>query len=249
MSTLLLVLLIIDTVLLLGLLVYVVVRSKKEDCEESCICCKEETCVPAPVAQEKQPEVAPVVEEPVAEPVVEETPVETVESASVEVVEDDKGLVITAIDDDDDDKESIKPVPFCEKMLYIDKKTQEYFNVLNNEFIALRKINDRVSSKGVSYRLGRELVAKITLRGKTLKLHLALPVADYPANIYFQKDMSDVKAYAEVPFTVKVRSDRALKNAIKLISALCEVKQIAKKTRFTPVDAVEELKVIAAKLK
>ena len=244
MKTLLLVLLIIDTVLLLGLLVYVVVRSKKDNCECKCECvCEEKVCPPQP--EQPAPVVAPV--EEVKEEVVEQ-PEEVVEPEP-EKVEEDKGLVITAIDDDGEERESIKTTPFCEKMLYIDKKTQEFFNVLNNEFISLRKINDRVSAKGVSYRLGRELVAKITLRGKTLKLHLALPVADYPANVYFQKDMSDVKAYAEVPFTVMFKSDRALKNALKLISALCEVKQIAKKTRFTPVDAVEELKVLASKLK
>ena len=53
--------------------------------------------------------------------------------------------------------------------------------------------------------------------------------------------MSDVKEYAEVPFTVKIRSDRALKNALKLIDALAEKQGFEKKTRFTEVDAIAEL--------
>ena len=51
--------------------------------------------------------------------------------------------------------------------------------------------------------MGRKLLAKITVRGKTLKLHLALDVAKFNKNVFFQKDMSSVKAYAEVPFTVE----------------------------------------------
>lgn len=213
------VLLILDIVLLLALLVYLVARfSNKQKAQE---CCAKECCCEA-VA------VKPAVEEPKPAPVVAE----------------EKELVITAVADD---KDAVKTTPFCEKMLFLDRKTQEFYNALNNEFISYRKINDRVSSKGVSYRLGRELVAKITVRGKTMKLHLALPIDGFDQKIFFQKDLSDVKAYAEVPFTVKVKSDRGLKNAIKLISALAEAKAIEKKTRYNQVDSVEELKAIALK--
>lgn len=153
------------------------------------------------------------------------------------------------IEDTEDDRESVRRIPFAEKMLNIDSKTQEYYDAIYNEFISYRRINPRVSSKGVSFRLGRELVAKLTVRGKTMKMHLALDVKDFEENIYFQKDLSDVKAYEEVPFTVKVKSDRGLKNALKLIDALVAKKAIEKKTRFNKVEAVEELKEIAKNLK
>ena len=158
-------------------------------------------------------------------------------------------------DVDDGDEEGVssgssdgkRRIPFAEKMLYLDKKTQGYYNIIMNKFKGLRKINIRVSSKGVSYRLGRELVAKVTVRGKTMKLHLALDVNAFDAKIYFQKDLSAVKSYAEVPFAVKVKSDRGLKNALKLIDALVVNKGIQEKTRFNETDGVEELKAIAIK--
>lgn len=205
-----------------------------------------ETPVEEPV-EEPVPEVVeePVVEEPVVEePVIEEPIVEEPTAPAPE-----KELVISQVEDEEDDREAVRRVPFCEKMLYMDRKTQEYYNELNNEFISYRKMHARVSAKGVSYRLGRELVAKITLRGKTMKLHLALDVNEFEPKVYFQKDMSDVKAYQEVPFTVKVKSDRGLKNAIKLVTAMAEKKEIARKTRFEPVDAVENLKAIALELR
>ena len=129
----------------------------------------------------------------------------------------------------------------------LDPKVQGYYDEINNKFKSMRKINARVSTKGVSYRLGRELVAKLTIRGKTMKLHLALDVAKFEENIYFQKDMSDVKAYEEVPFTVKVRSDRGLKNAIKLINALAEEKGIENKSRYNQINSTAELKDIIVK--
>lgn len=240
MGFLLKLLLIIDVILLLALLIYATRKfGDEEKAQEPCAC-------PSPAEP-----IAEVVEEVCeseqpAEEVVEEPATEVAEPVQEAVAEE---LVISAVEDDDDDRENAKPTPFCEKMLYIDKKTQEYYNVLNNEFISYRKINDRVSSKGVSYRLGRELVAKITVRGKTMKLHLALPIDGFDKKIFFQRDMSEVKAYSEVPFTVKVKSDRALKNALKLIAALAEAKSIEKKTRYNQVDSVEDLKAIALKNK
>ena len=92
-----------------------------------------------------------------------------------------------------------------------------------------------------------KLVAKITVRGKTMKLHLALDVKKFDEKIFFQKDLSDVKSYVEVPFTVKVKSDRGLKNALKLVDALMEAKAIESKTRYTEIDSIEALKEIAIK--
>ncbi len=137
--------------------------------------------------------------------------------------------------------DSKRRIPFTDKIGDMDEKTKEYVNAINNKFKSLRNINMRVSSRGVSYRNGRELVAKMTIRGKALKLHLALDPKAFDENIYFQKDLSGVKTHAEVPFTVKVKSDRGLKNALKLIDALIENKGLEAKTRFVKADLVGQL--------
>ena len=185
---------------------------------------------PAPVEVKEEP--APVVkEEPVVEPVKEEVKAEPIVE---EVAPSEDELVIGDIDDGI----SAKRIPFKDKILTAEDNVKSYFNAIDNAFRSYRKINPRASIKGVSYRLGRQLVAKLTIRGKTLKLHLALGINDFEQKIFFQKDMSDVKEYVEVPFTVKVRSDRALKNALKLIEALAEKHAIEKKTRFNEVDSI-----------
>lgn len=158
------------------------------------------------------------------------------------VAEETEEVAATEEEDTEDDRFVVKRTPFAQKMLTLDAKTQIYYEKIHNAFKALRKINPRISSKGVSYRLGRELVAKISVRGKTMRLHLALNVNDFAQNIYFQKDLSDVKAYVEVPFMVKVKSDRGLKKALELVEALCQAKAIEKKVRFNEIDAIAELK-------
>ena len=189
-------LLILDAILLVATVALVAVKfSKKAYEKEECACT--ECCDSAEEVKAEEP--APAVEQPVVEEVV---------------------ATETVIIDDADVDEDIRRIPFAEKMVFMEKDKQAFYDAINNEFLSYRKVNARISNKGVSYRFGRQLVAKITVRGRTMKAHFALDVNNFNQNIYFQKDMSDVKAYQEVPFTVKVKSERAAKNVIKLIDAL-----------------------------
>ena len=256
MSLALKILLAVDAVMLVALIVYIIVRFTKETKEQPVaqvapIAEPAPVVESAPVACEPVKEPEPVVEEPapVVEEVVEEVAEEPAEEVAVSDEDDgdddsdeDDGDDDVVIGDADDYREVIKRIPFSEKMIAMDVKVQAYYNELYNKFISYRKINPRVSSKCASFRLGRDLIAKITVRGKTMKMHLALDVNKFEDNIYFQKDLGDVKAYAEVPFTVKVKSDRGLKNALKLIDALATDKAIESKTRYNPVDAIADLK-------
>lgn len=179
-------------------------------------------------------EVTEVVEETTAEEVVEEVAIEA-EEVAVAAEE-------VAVAGDAQDADIAKRIAFGSKLLTFNEKVQGYFNTIYNKFISLRRINPRISTKGVSFRLGRDLVARLTIRGKTMRLHLALNVADFDSSIYFQKDMGDVKSYVEIPFMVKIRSDRGMKNAMKLIDALIESKGIEYKVRYNEVDAIALLK-------
>ncbi|MBE7087315.1 MAG: hypothetical protein E7369_03345 [Clostridiales bacterium] len=227
----------IDFLLVIAILVVLIVKYclKLRNAEDEVAAPVEEAVsepVVEPVVEVVKEEPAPVVKE---EPVVEAKPEPVKEEVASEPVDE---MVIGDIDD----VESAKRIPFKDKILGSAENVQGYYNAIENAFNSYRKINSRVSIKGVSYRLGRQLVAKLTIRGKTLKFHLALDVNKFDQKVFFQKDMSDVKEYVEVPFTVKVRSDRALKNALKLVESLAEAHGIEKKTRFTEVDAIAELK-------
>lgn len=193
-----------------------------------------------PNKKEEQAPVAPaepveeVVEAPVEEvAVTEEATVEEVAEAPAEEVE---------VADVQEGIDVAKRIAFAEKLLGLGDKVHGYYDAIYNKFISLRKINPRVSTKGVSFRLGRKLVARLTIRGKTMRLHLALDVNAFDQKIFFQKDLSDVKSYVEIPMMVKVRSDRGFKNAMKLIDALIAEQGIEAKTRYNAVNAVSNLK-------
>ena len=159
-------------------------------------------------------------------------------------VKEYEGLSEIVLTSEEPTKLNIKgnKISFAERLLGLDQSVQDYFNTIHNQLISYKKVNDRVSFKCVSYRHGRKLLAKMTVRGKTLKLHLALDVDKFNKNVFFQKDMSSVKAYEEVPFAVKIRSDRACNNATKLVDSLAEKFELVKNPKFEPVDPIKEIK-------
>lgn len=138
----------------------------------------------------------------------------------------------------------IKRKYFPEKLINSNEQTKEYFNVLHNELCSYKRVNDRFSFKCASYRLSRRLLAKITLRGKTLKLHVALDENEFDKNVYHQT-VENRKSFADVPFTVKVKSERGKNNAIKLITALMEKENATKIKNYQPRNGIRELTIYA----
>ncbi len=132
--------------------------------------------------------------------------------------------------------------PFAEKLIESKEETQNYFNTIHNELTSYKKVSSRISLRCASYRKGRTLLAKISLRGKTLTGYFNLDVKDFNEKVFFQKDVSSVKAYEEVPFAVKIRSDRACNNATKLVDALAKKFELKKNEKFEPTDQIKNLK-------
>ena len=58
--------------------------------------------------------------------------------------------------------------------------------------------------------------------------------------VYHQKDVSAQKAYESTPFMVKVKSDAALKKALRLVAILAEKLGAEKDEKFEAVDYVEK---------
>ncbi len=237
MSTELIVILAVTAALAVILIAYLAVKfyrhTRTERAEEPALLPEPALKIAEPV---KEPELA---DEPEEEQPVQPAPAEATEEVAAAFAAE----IGDVLDDEEDDREIFdRRTTFAEKMLALDVRTQEYYDELNNEFISYRKLHERVSGRFVSYRFGRKLVAKISVRGRTMKLHLALDCKDFEEKIYFQKDLSEVKSYAETPFTVKVKSDRGLKRAKALIEALALKEGMEKKTRTAYKDSMEEIR-------
>ena len=206
----------------------------------------EEEAVEEPVQEEIVEEVVeePVVEEAVAEevalPVVDEMPAqeELAVAAGLGYQEDEIGQLV--------DAETGLVIrlkkSFTAKMKQSEEKIKGYYSDLKNELVAYKRINSNVSWHGDRFNFGRDTVAKMTIVGKTLNLYLDLDPNDpeFKTTVYHQKDVGNQKAYESTPFMVKIKSDAALKKALRLVAALAEKLGTEKATDFEAVDYVAE---------
>lgn len=171
-----------------------------------------------------------VKKDPEVESIVKEEPVK---KAPVPVQEDDDD------DDDDDDEATDKVVvkaTFANKLAFADDKLKEYYSALRNHFESYKKCKERMSNSCDSYRIGRNLVAKMKIAGKTLKLYLALNPNDFEERIYHQKDVSEKKSFVLVPLMLKIKSNLALKKAMELIDVYMTNNEIPKNKTIEVID-------------
>ena len=143
--------------------------------------------------------------EPIPEPVIEQKP-----ESKVEVVKSDDGNAFVRIRYNRS---------FTAKLIQADDKVKNYYSQIKNE---LKKypVKERTSWRYETFKKGRQLIAKITLRGKTLCLYCALDAADYAGTKYKVEDVSSKKSNAAVPARYKIKNDRRAKYSEKIIADL-----------------------------
>lgn len=200
---------------------------------------EEETVEEAPVEEPAPVEEAPVeetVEEvaPAAEPVQEELAASAAEAAyqfaGDDLVDAETGLVMRL-------KKS-----FTAKLKQSEDTVKGYYSELKNGLTSYKKINSNVSWHGDRFNYGRETVARINIVGKTLGLYLALDPEseEFKTTVYHQKNVGNQKAYENTPFMVKIKSEAAVKKALRLVAALAEKLGAEKQKNFTATDYVAE---------
>ena len=225
-----------------------IAKGVAEELRSLCCVCESEPAAEAPVE-----ETVEAVEETVEQPVEESAEEPVVESAAdTSNAEDELAVsVIPGIQELSDgtfmDAETGLVIrlkkSFTAKMKQSEEKVKEYYSALKNELVSYKKINSNVSWHGDRFNYGRDTVAKINICGKTLGLYLALDPNDeeeFKTTVYHQKDVSSQKAYEHTPFMVKVKSDAAVKKAVRLIVALAAKLATEKDEDFVETDYVAE---------
>ena len=183
-----------------------------------------------PVEAAPVEEAAPAVEEKEEAPVEEAAPVEEVPVAEAEVEAEDK-LIIA--------KRS-----FENKIKFASPKAKNYYSDLKNA-IMVYKTKARVSKKAEAFRKNG-LFAKLSVSGKSIRVHLALDPLAYDVNKYHHVDLGSKRAFKEVPFTMKIRSDLACKRAIELIDELAAARGLKMNKKYVPVNYAEGLDIDGA---
>lgn len=192
-----------------------------------------------------------VVAEEVAEPVqteevVEEVAVEEVaEPAQAEPVAPET----VAVAEEVAATEEVAPVE--EKISYIKSylaklsltrdTTKKGYSLIKNTLLSYAKVKSRISWKEENFRVGRKTVAKITVKGRTVIVYLALDVANVDGK-YTVMDASNQASKKAVPCMYKLSGVRRFKYACQLIAKMFEEMGVAK-VKDESVDYCKHLQV------
>lgn len=216
------------------------------------------------IVEEVQPEEELVT---VSDLLVEEEPVEEPVEEVAEETEDEVDEVIEEIVEDIDENlsdEEIMPdgmdggVDFANMMKYNrsfiariiqgSDEQKNYYGEVKTALLSYRKVNSNVAWGAERFNKGRETIARFKIRGKTLCLYLALDPNDYETSVYHHADVSDNKSMHGTPMMVKIKSQRGVKKAIRLIDEMLakrdgEKHNIAERdyAAMYPYETIEEL--------
>lgn len=111
---------------------------------------------------------------------------------------------------------------FDERIAVMGGEIGIYYSALSQYLLSFKNVKNRLSNRCDSYRLSGELICKIAIGGKTLKVYLAIDPKDgeiESKKIHF-RDMSSSKAYEEVPAMIPVKSELCVRKVREVIDLM-----------------------------
>ena len=213
--------------------------------------------------------VSEVVEpEPIPEPVEDEAGKEEEEfEEDEEEPDDDDDLLIDVLDMDAFSDDELMPGDLSEleggvdfanmmkfkrsfiaRIIQSNDDYKQYYGEVKHALISYKKVNSNVAWGAERFNKGRETIARLKIRGKTLCLYLALDPNNYKTSVYHHIDVSDNKSVAGTPMMVKVKSNLGVRKAIRLIDEMLAMRNGEKKeiperdyAAMYPYETIEEL--------
>ncbi len=154
-----------------------------------------------------------------------------------------------AQDDNDDSRRAIaaqiaageNPADFRAKLLALEPEKRKRYNQIRNKLQSYKKIKQKFSKTVDTYRYAGELVAKVSVLGTTLRLHLALDPDSYDVEKYHHLDLSSKQKYIFVPFTLKLKGPKSVELALQLIDELMTGFDIPVNNAYKDVDYVSQI--------
>ncbi len=107
---------------------------------------------------------------------------------------------------------------FEAKLIQSSAQVKAWYRALKEELLSYKKVSARRSWQHEAFRLGRGPVAKLVIRGKTLRLYLALDPAAYEGGKYLVEDASEHAKFEKTPLLYRIKNDRRCRYAKELIA-------------------------------
>ena len=106
---------------------------------------------------------------------------------------------------------------FLARLALSDDGTRGYYAEVAKKLLGYEKVKSRVRWSGAAFNVGRTAFAKVAIAGKTLCLYLAIDPGAITGK--YKAKYAGAKKYEKTPAMLKIRSDGALRGAIKAIEA------------------------------
>lgn len=110
---------------------------------------------------------------------------------------------------------------FHARLRLADDELKTNFAALSNELLRYGRVKMRHSNHYATYSVGRQVLLRIGIGGKTLKLYFALPPGSLPDK-YHAADVSGISRYEATPTMVRVRHKRSVRYALEIIATLAD---------------------------
>ena len=104
---------------------------------------------------------------------------------------------------------------FTAKMSQAEDVMKDYYTILKNYVLAHKKANSRVSWHYDAVNVGRDMVIKFAVRGKTLCVYYDLKVDELDPK--YKVEPAKGKKYEDVPCLYRIKNDRRCEYAKDLI--------------------------------
>ena len=120
---------------------------------------------------------------------------------------------------------------FDDRIKSMGEDVQNYHSSLQEYLLSFKKVKSRLSNRCDSYRVGRDLLCKMAIGGKTLKIYLSVDAnrAEVLEKKLHFRDLSSSLAYKEVPAMIPVKSELCVKKVCEVIDIMMQDKGITKK--------------------
>ncbi len=115
-----------------------------------------------------------------------------------------------------------RKLSFGQRLRRSKKEIKDRYKKIREYLIAIDGIREIESDSFRTFRLKNNPIAKITMKGKTLNVYLALKPNDYINTKYIFQDVSSVKKYALYPMRIKLTSERQVKWTLELIDKIMQ---------------------------
>ena len=123
---------------------------------------------------------------------------------------------------------------FLARLALSDDGTRGYYAEIAKKLLGYEKVKSRVRWSGAAFNVGRTAFAKVAIAGKTLCLYLAIDPGAITGK--YKAKYAGAKKYEKTPAMLKIRSDGALRGAIKAIEACAAALGLIEKTEAGEVE-------------